>query len=153
MMILIKKRHYLLFIMLSFSVIQHVMAQNFYKWVDRNGSTHYTTTPPPKNAKTLSTVATYQDGNMATNQASTKKEQTHHANPKLPQMHKVELTAAERAEIEVQVKQLWQKNKQPPIEQDPNAHIFGTTTEQDIRASLESAYLQKKEKLARTSQP
>ena len=26
-------------------------AQQYYKWVDANGSTHYTTTPPPKGAK------------------------------------------------------------------------------------------------------
>ena len=36
-----------------------LMAQSFYKWVDQHGSTHYTTTPPPKNAKKLSKVDTY----------------------------------------------------------------------------------------------
>ncbi|MCH4246452.1 MAG: DUF4124 domain-containing protein [Acinetobacter populi] len=39
----------------------HSYAQNFYKWVDANGSTHYTATPPPKNAKKISKVATYND--------------------------------------------------------------------------------------------
>lgn len=33
--------------LLLFSLNSH--AQEFYKWVDSNGSTHYTTTPPPKN--------------------------------------------------------------------------------------------------------
>ncbi|MCH7337605.1 DUF4124 domain-containing protein [Acinetobacter sp. NIPH 2699] len=34
-------------------------AQQYYKWVDANGSTHYTTTPPPKGTKRLDKVATY----------------------------------------------------------------------------------------------
>lgn len=34
-------------------------AQNFYKWVDAKGSTHYTATPPPSNAKKKSKVETY----------------------------------------------------------------------------------------------
>ncbi|MDM1020869.1 DUF4124 domain-containing protein [Acinetobacter sp. VNK23] len=34
-------------------------AQQYYKWVDANGSTHYTTTPPPKGAKRLNKVSTY----------------------------------------------------------------------------------------------
>lgn len=34
-------------------------AQSFYKWVDKNGSTHYTKTPPPKNAKAKGQVETY----------------------------------------------------------------------------------------------
>lgn len=36
-------------------------AQSFHKWVDQNGSTHYTLTPPPANAKKVSQVATYSD--------------------------------------------------------------------------------------------
>lgn len=36
-------------------------AEKFYKWVDAKGSTHYTTTPPPKNAKKLGKVSTYND--------------------------------------------------------------------------------------------
>ena len=35
--------------------------KNFYKWVDKNGSTHYTTTPPPSTAKRLGKVETYDD--------------------------------------------------------------------------------------------
>lgn len=38
-----------------------LQAQNFYKWVDKNGSTHYTLTPPPANAKTVGQVPTYSD--------------------------------------------------------------------------------------------
>ena len=34
-------------------------AQSFYKWIDKNGSTHYTKTPPPKNSKNLGQVETY----------------------------------------------------------------------------------------------
>ena len=36
-------------------------AQNFYKWTDKNGSTHYTRTPPPNSAKKVSKVTTYSD--------------------------------------------------------------------------------------------
>jgi hypothetical protein len=38
---------------------QSTMAQNFYKWVDAKGSTHYTTTPPPNSAKKKGKVETY----------------------------------------------------------------------------------------------
>lgn len=34
-------------------------AEQYYKWVDKNGSTHYTTTPPPKGTKHLNRVSTY----------------------------------------------------------------------------------------------
>ncbi|MFM6958637.1 MAG: DUF4124 domain-containing protein [Acinetobacter sp.] len=34
-------------------------AQQYYKWMDANGSTHYTTTPPPKGAKSLNKISTY----------------------------------------------------------------------------------------------
>lgn len=37
----------------------HVMAKQYYKWVDSKGSTHYTTTPPPKNARSKAKVDTY----------------------------------------------------------------------------------------------
>lgn len=40
---------------------QFTQAQKFYKWVDAKGSTHYTTTPPPKNAKKLGKISTYND--------------------------------------------------------------------------------------------
>ena len=38
---------------------QSSFAQNFYKWVDAKGSTHYTATPPPKSAKKKGQVETY----------------------------------------------------------------------------------------------
>ena len=41
------------------SVSSQVSAKEYYKWVDRNGSTHYTTTPPPKNARHQGKVDTY----------------------------------------------------------------------------------------------
>lgn len=41
-------------------------AQKFYKWMDANGSTHYTTTPPPKNARNVSQVHTYNDNSRST---------------------------------------------------------------------------------------
>lgn len=34
-------------------------AKEYYKWVDSNGSTHYTATPPPKAAKRKGKVETY----------------------------------------------------------------------------------------------
>ncbi|QER40560.1 DUF4124 domain-containing protein [Acinetobacter suaedae] len=36
-----------------------IHAQQYYKWVDANGSTHYTRTPPPKGTKLLDKVSTY----------------------------------------------------------------------------------------------
>lgn len=45
----------------SLFLSHHAHAQNFYKWVDKNGSTHYTVTPPPANAKRVGNVATYND--------------------------------------------------------------------------------------------
>ena len=43
----------------AITLTQQVSAQNFYKWVDAKGSTHYTTTPPPKSAKKKGQVDTY----------------------------------------------------------------------------------------------
>jgi len=34
-------------------------AQDYYKWVDSKGSTHYTKTPPPASAKKKAKVETY----------------------------------------------------------------------------------------------
>lgn len=39
--------------------IQPVVAQDFYKWIDKNGTTHYTKNPPPKGAKSVDSVNTY----------------------------------------------------------------------------------------------
>jgi len=47
------------FIALFLSMTSVVQAKQYYKWVDSNGSTHYTTTPPPKNVRTQSKVHTY----------------------------------------------------------------------------------------------
>lgn len=42
-------------------------AQQYYKWIDANGSTHYTTTPPPKGAKRLDKVSTYGTSHQSSN--------------------------------------------------------------------------------------
>ncbi|HHW52742.1 DUF4124 domain-containing protein [Acinetobacter towneri] len=44
-----------------------VSAKQYYKWVDAKGSTHYTTTPPPKTAKKQGKVDTYGWRNSAPN--------------------------------------------------------------------------------------
>lgn len=42
------------------SVIAHsANASTYYRWVDKNGSTHYTKTPPPKGAKLIGKTETY----------------------------------------------------------------------------------------------
>ena len=35
-------------------------AEQYHKWVDSKGSTHYTTTPPPKGSKKQGQVKTYE---------------------------------------------------------------------------------------------
>ena len=37
----------------------YIFAQDFYKWVDKNGTTNYTKTPPPKGARNVGSVNTY----------------------------------------------------------------------------------------------
>lgn len=34
-------------------------AKEYYKWVDHKGTTHYTTTPPPKSSKSHGKIDTY----------------------------------------------------------------------------------------------
>lgn len=41
------------------------MAKEYYKWVDAKGSTHYTTTPPPKSAKKQGKMQTHGWSNSA----------------------------------------------------------------------------------------
>ena len=47
------------FTSLAFLSIASSSAKEYYKWVDSKGSTHYTTTPPPKTAKKKGKVDTY----------------------------------------------------------------------------------------------
>jgi hypothetical protein len=47
-----------IFTLLSMTTVSS-HAKQYYKWVDSNGSTHYTTTPPPKNARSKTKVDTY----------------------------------------------------------------------------------------------
>lgn len=49
----------LLFSVSTFLCATQVSAKEFYKWVDAKGSTHYTTTPPPKNVQHKGKVNTY----------------------------------------------------------------------------------------------
>lgn len=122
--------------------------QDFYKWTDANGSTHYTVNPPPNHVKKLGSISTYQNSNGQPSQTS-KRQQTHQ-NPSqssFPVAPKDEFTAKERAEIEVRVQKGmhdYAKEKRT----NPYIDMFGALTEQDLRSSLESEYLQKKEKLA-----
>jgi hypothetical protein len=46
-------------------------AKDYYKWVDANGSTHYTTTPPPKNAQKKGKIQTYGWANSSSSQQTT----------------------------------------------------------------------------------
>ena len=51
------------FFNLLFFIIPLSHAQDFYKWVDASGSTHYTVNPPPNHVKKLGLVSTYQNSN------------------------------------------------------------------------------------------
>ena len=51
-------------------------AQQYYKWVDASGSTHYTATPPPKGAKRLDKVSTYGASQPTQPQTTTTSNQT-----------------------------------------------------------------------------
>ena len=57
-------------------------AQQYYKWVDANGSTHYTTTPPPKGAKRLNKVSTY-GGNQPTQAPAQQQIRLHNSKPRM----------------------------------------------------------------------
>ncbi|WP_130804337.1 DUF4124 domain-containing protein [Acinetobacter ihumii] len=52
-------------------------AEQYYKWVDSKGSTHYTTTPPPKGSKKQGQVKTYGQ----TSRPSQNNESNHQQNP------------------------------------------------------------------------
>lgn len=61
----------LLFSVAALICSSQVSAKEYYKWVDAKGSTHYTTTPPPKNAQRKGKVNTY-GGNQSTQTTSAK---------------------------------------------------------------------------------
>ncbi|MFW1858930.1 DUF4124 domain-containing protein [Acinetobacter defluvii] len=46
-------------LLLASSMTPQSFAKEFYKWVDSNGSTHYSANPPPKNARHKTKVETY----------------------------------------------------------------------------------------------
>ena len=47
------------------AINSQVSAKEYYKWVDSKGSTHYTTTPPPKSAKKQGKLETHSWNNSA----------------------------------------------------------------------------------------
>ena len=114
--------------------------QDFYKQVDASGSTHYSVTPPPSNAKKLGSVSTYQNkteqSSKTLNSPQPIKNPYHYSFPVTP---KDKFTAKVRKGM-----QDYSKEKRT----NPYIDMFGSLTEQDLRSSLESEYLQKKEKLA-----
>lgn len=73
----------------TFSLISTTgFAKEYYKWVDAKGSTHYTTTPPPKSAQKKGKVDTYGPNNHTQSSKNTStveaesasKEAQNHAN-------------------------------------------------------------------------
>lgn len=49
----------LLFFNLLFFIIPLNHAQDFYKWIDKNGTTHYTLNQPPTSANKVNKITTY----------------------------------------------------------------------------------------------
>lgn len=66
-------------------------AKEYYKWVDSKGSTHYTSTPPPKNTQKHGKVDTY--GLTSS---------TQHAAPSTPQTNTNQSTAAPSTNLPAQ---------------------------------------------------
>lgn len=66
----------------------HNQAQQYYKWMDAKGSTHYTTTPPPKGAKRLDKVSTYGSSHSVKQNPSQQDNATTNPNtaPQVPQV-------------------------------------------------------------------
>lgn len=60
-------------------------AQQYYKWMDKSGSTHYTTTPPPKSAKHLNKVSTYGSQSSVKNSPPTSEQQSQDKTDKVVQ--------------------------------------------------------------------
>lgn len=60
-------------------------AQQYYKWMDKNGSTHYTTTPPPKSAKHLNKVSTYGSQSSVKNSTPSPEQQSQDKTDKVVQ--------------------------------------------------------------------
>lgn len=55
------KKTFMLTLVLAAISTSAIANTTFYKWVDKNGSTHYTLTPPPKGVKSLGKMQTYND--------------------------------------------------------------------------------------------
>lgn len=56
-----KKSMMILMCSALFVISGQSFADTYYKWVGKDGSTHYTLTPPPKGAKALGKMETYRD--------------------------------------------------------------------------------------------
>ena len=49
----------ILLLLATFSSSQMLMAKEYYKWIDSQGSTHYSANPPPLSAKHKAKIDTY----------------------------------------------------------------------------------------------
>ena len=79
--------------------------QDFYKWVDASGSTHYSATPPPSSAKKLGSVSTYSNSLEQTKKQLSDNKPVQNLNqPPFPVTPKDKFTAKERTEIEAKVR-------------------------------------------------
>lgn len=87
---------------LAFFSIANSSAKEYYKWVDSKGSTHYTTTPPPKTAKKKGKVDTYgwRTGTTTTQNSSPQNEAsattTNNQNPSMDQQQREANEALQR---------------------------------------------------------
>ncbi|WP_038344588.1 DUF4124 domain-containing protein [Acinetobacter sp. A47] len=86
-------------------------AQQYYKWMDANGSTHYTTTPPPKGAKRLDKVSTYGSSHSVKQHPSQPETPAANANTASPAPQVVTETPATDA-----------KPQNPPVSTSSSAH-------------------------------
>ncbi|MGN5766213.1 DUF4124 domain-containing protein [Acinetobacter calcoaceticus] len=89
----------------------HNQAQQYYKWIDANGSTHYTTTPPPKGAKRLDKVSTYGSSHAVKQNPS--QQESPAANPG---------TAPQVPQVEPEVPANTAKPQTPPANTPQSAH-------------------------------
>jgi hypothetical protein len=72
-------------------------AKEYYKWVDAKGSTHYTTTPPPKSAQKKGKVDTYGANNHTQSSKNTSTAEAEHASKEAQNHANVAVAAANAA--------------------------------------------------------
>ena len=75
--------------------------QDYYKWVDSHGSTHYTTTPPPKvkGVKTRGKIKTYGWSNPAPATTNTNNNNTSQKNTSQPATNHASSTQNQSAPV------------------------------------------------------